>query len=75
MQTVRQCEERNWPEIIDTNADEGTITSTDQQSVGNSKYTDVSSIAGDLGPLNGTFNITQRNFDLTMESTEKFVYI
>ncbi|KAH3791596.1 hypothetical protein DPMN_145084 [Dreissena polymorpha] len=26
----RQCEERNWQEITDTDADEGAITSTDK---------------------------------------------
>ncbi|KAH3723437.1 hypothetical protein DPMN_049225 [Dreissena polymorpha] len=96
----RQCEERNWPEITD--ADEGDITSTDQQWMDNSTSTDVSSIAADtdvssiaaatdvssiaaaadvssiaadLEPLDGTFNITQRTFDVTMEPTETFVYI
>ncbi|KAH3814211.1 hypothetical protein DPMN_142705 [Dreissena polymorpha] len=34
----RQCEERNWPEISDTDADEDerALTTTDQQSMGNS---------------------------------------
>ncbi|KAH3826968.1 hypothetical protein DPMN_128896 [Dreissena polymorpha] len=39
-----QCEERNWPEITDTDADEDerALTNTDQQSTGNSIYENAS---------------------------------
>ncbi|KAH3709418.1 hypothetical protein DPMN_068881 [Dreissena polymorpha] len=40
----KQCEERNWPEITDTDADEDerALTNTDQQSMGNSIYENAS---------------------------------
>ncbi|KAH3864662.1 hypothetical protein DPMN_027685 [Dreissena polymorpha] len=44
MMVCKQCEERNWPEITDTDADEDEIalTNNDQQSMGNSIYENVS---------------------------------
>ena len=74
----RQCEERHWPEITDTDADEdetalANTVAADLEPLDNSTSINESSAAADLEPepLDGTFNITRRdNIDVTMEPTE-----